>query len=304
MTLTQKTIRREVGCAGIGLHCGERVNMRLLPAPPGTGIRFRRVDLGGREIAASIDNLHQTSFATQLTDGVASVSTVEHVLSAASGLGVDNLLIELEGPEVPIMDGSATPFVYLLHEAGIRRQQAARTFIKIVEPLRVDDGDDDKFIAIYPAERLKISYTIDFDHPLIGIQRETFLVTPRAYTEQLAPARTFGFLRDVETMRSLGLALGGSMENAIVVGENSILNPQLRFPDEFVRHKILDAVGDLTLLGAPLLGHVVAYRAGHSLHTDLVEKIRDTPEAWEAVTWDDIVYQLAARRPVTAPVTV
>ena len=302
MTLTQKTIRREVGCAGIGLHSGERVNMRLLPAQPGSGIRFRRIDLEGREIAVSIDNLHQTSFATQLTDGVASVSTVEHVLSAASGLGIDNLLIELEGPEVPIMDGSATPFVYLLHEAGLRRQPAARTFMKIVEPLRIDE--DDKFIAVYPAERLKISYTIDFDHPLIGIQRETFLVTPRAYTEQLAPARTFGFLRDVERMRSLGLALGGSMENAIVVGENSILNPQLRFPDEFVRHKILDAIGDLTLLGAPLLGHVVAYRAGHSLHADLVEKIRDTPEAWEAVTWDDIVYQLAARRPVTAPVAV
>jgi len=299
MTLTQKTIRREVGCAGIGLHCGERVNMRLLPAQPGTGIRFRRVDLGGREIPVSIENLHQTSFATQLTDGLASISTVEHVLSAASGPGVDNLMIELEGPEVPIMDGSATPFVYLLHEAGLRRQQAPRTFMKIVEPLRVDD--DDKFIAIYPAERLKISYTIDFDHPLIGIQRETFLVTPRAFTEQIAPARTFGFLRDVETMRSLGLALGGSMENAIVVGENSILNPQLRFPDEFVRHKILDAIGDLTLLGAPLLGHVVAYRAGHGLHAALVEKIRDTPEAWEAVTWDDIVYELAARRTVAVP---
>ncbi|NKB87465.1 MAG: UDP-3-O-acyl-N-acetylglucosamine deacetylase [Acidobacteria bacterium] len=302
MTLTQKTIRREVSCAGIGLHSGERVKMRLLPAAPGTGIRFRRVDLGGREIAVAIENLHQTSFATQLTDGEASISTVEHVLSAASGLGVDNLLIELEGPEVPIMDGSATPFVYLLHEAGLKRQQAARTFIKIVEPLRVDE--DDKFIAVYPAERLKISYTIDFDHPLIGIQRETFLVTPRAYTEQLAPARTFGFLRDVETMRSLGLALGGSMENAIVVGENSILNPQLRFPDEFVRHKIMDAIGDLTLLGAPLLGHVVAYRAGHGLHAGLVEKIRDTPEAWEAVTWDDIVYEIASRRTVAVPASI
>ena len=167
MTLTQKTIRREVSCAGIGLHCGERVKMRLLPAPPGSGIRFRRVDLGGREIAASIDNLRQTSFATQLTDGHASVNTVEHVLSAASGLGIDNLLIELEGPEVPIMDGSATPFVYLLHEAGLRRQQAARTFMKIIEPLRIDA--EDKFIAVYPSDRLQISYTLDLDHPLIGL---------------------------------------------------------------------------------------------------------------------------------------
>ena len=185
MTLTQKTIRREVSCAGIGLHCGERVNMRLLPSSPGTGIRFRRMDLGGREIAVSIDNLHQTSFATQLTDGEASVSTVEHVLSAAAGLGIDNLIIELEGPRGSdhgrLGDAVRVPAA---RGRAVRRQQTPRTYIKITEPLRVDD--DDKFIAVYPAERLKISYTIDFDHPLIGIQRETFLVTPRAYTEQLA----------------------------------------------------------------------------------------------------------------------
>ncbi len=298
MTLTQKTIRREVSCAGIGLHCGKRVEMRLLPAAPDTGIRFRRVDFDSHEIPASIENLHQTSFATQLSLGDASINTVEHVLAAASGLGVDNLVVEVAGEEVPIMDGSAAPFVYLLHEAGLRRQQAPRKFIKLVEPLRIDE--DDKFIAIYPAERLKVSYTIDFDHPLIGVQRETFVITPRAFTEQVAPARTFGFLRDVESMRSLGLALGGSIENAVVVGENSILNPQLRFPDEFVRHKILDVIGDLTLLGRPLLGYVVAYRAGHSLHAALVNKIRTTPEASQVVTWDDIVYGLAARRQVSA----
>ena len=296
MTLTQKTIRCEVSCAGIGLHCGKRVEMRLLPAAPNTGVRFRRVDLDSLEIPVTIDNLHRTSFATQLSLSDTSINTVEHLLSAASGLGVDNLVVEVAGEEVPIMDGSAAPFVYLLHEAGLRRQQAARKFIKIVEPLRVDE--DDKFIAIYPAERLKVSYTIDFDHPLIGVQRETFVITPRAFTEQIAPARTFGFLKDVETMRSLGLALGGSIENAVVVGENSILNPQLRFPDEFVRHKILDVIGDLTLLGRPLLGHVVAYRAGHGLHAALVDKIRTTPAASQVVTWDDIVYSLAARRPV------
>ncbi len=296
MTLTQKTIRREVSCAGIGLHCGKRVEMRLLPAAPDTGIRFRRVDLDWLEIPVSIDNLHRTSFATQLSHSDTSINTVEHLLSAASGLGVDNLVVEVAGEEVPIMDGSAAPFVYLLHEAGLRRQQAARKFIKIVEPLRVDE--DDKFIAIYPAERLKVSYTIDFDHPLIGVQRETFVITPRTFTEQIAPARTFGFLKDVETMRGLGLALGGSIENAVVVGENSILNPQLRFPDEFVRHKILDVIGDLTLLGRPLLGHVVAYRAGHRLHAALVDKIRTERAASQVVTWDDIVYGLAARRPV------
>jgi UDP-3-O-[3-hydroxymyristoyl] N-acetylglucosamine deacetylase len=300
MTLTQKTIRREVSCAGIGLHCGKRVSLKLLPAPADTGVRFRRVDLGGQEIPVSLENLHQTVFATTLTHRDASISTVEHVLSAVAGLGIDNLVVEVEGEEVPVMDGSAAPFVYLLHEAGLRRQQAPRRFVKIVEPLRIDEGD--KFIAVYPADRLKVSYTIDFDHPLIGVQRETFAITPRAFMEHIAPARTFGFLREVEYMRSQGLALGGSMENAIVVGDNSILNPQLRFPDEFVRHKILDAIGDLSLLGNPLLGHVVAYRAGHALHARLVEQILDTPAASRVVTWDDIVYELAARRPATSVV--
>jgi len=300
MTLTQKTIRREVACAGVGLHGGKRVKMRLLPAPPDSGIRFRRTDLDGQEIPVAIEKLHQTSYRTQLIQDGASINTVEHVLSAAAGLGVDNLLVEVGGEEVPVMDGSAAPFVYLLHEAGLRRQQAPRRFLKILEPLRVDEGD--KFIAVYPAERLKISYTIDFDHPLIGIQRETFVVTPRAFTEQIAPARTFGFLREVEQLRALGLGLGGSMENTIVVGDNSILNPQLRFPDEFVRHKILDAIGDLSLLRHPLLGHVVAYRAGHALHAALVDKVLSTSSAWRLVTWDDIVYELAARRP--APITV
>lgn len=298
MTLTQKTIRREVSCEGIGLHCGKRVTLRLLPAGIDSGIHFRRRDLGGAEIRVGIDNLHQTLFATELTDGRAAINTVEHVLAAVNGLGIDNLTIEVGGEEVPIMDGSAAPFVYLLHEAGLRRQQAQRRFVKVLEPLRVDEGD--KFIAVYPAERLKISYTIDFDHPLIGVQRETFAITPRSFTEHVAPARTFGFLREVEAMRSIGLALGGSIENAIVIGDNSILNPQLRFPDEFVRHKILDALGDLALLGSPLLGHVVAYRAGHALHSALVRKILDTPEAWHSVTWDDIVYEIAARRPSMA----
>ncbi len=300
MTLTQKTIRREVACAGIGLHCGQRVGMRLLPAAGDTGIRFRRTDCDEREIPATLANLHQTTFATQLTDGHVSINTVEHVLAAAAGLGIDNLLIEIEGEEVPIMDGSAAPFVYLLHEAGLKRLQAPRRFVKLVEPVRIDEGD--KSIAVYPAERLKISYTIDFDHPLIGVQRETLIVSPRSFTEQIAPARTFGFLRDVEIMRSMGLALGGSMENAIVVGDNSILNPHLRFPDEFVRHKILDAVGDLSLMGHPVLGHVVAYRAGHALHAKLVAKLQTTPEAYRLVTWDDIVYELAARKHAPAAV--
>ncbi len=275
--------------------------MRLVPAAANSGIRFRRVDLGGEEIPVAREYLDQTSYATRLRNGSTVVSTVEHVLAAASGLGIDNLIIELNGEEVPIMDGSAGPFVYLMHEAGVRRQQAPRRYIKITEPLRVEEPN--KFMAIYPAERLKISYTIDFDHPMIGVQRETYVVTQSAFTRELAPARTFGFLREVEYMRSQGLALGGSIDNAIVVGDNSILNPQLRFPDEFVRHKILDAIGDLTLLGAPLLGHVVGYRAGHRMHAALVEEILSQPQAWRLVTWDDIVYEMAVQRPTAALAT-
>ena len=302
MTWTQKTLRKEIECAGIGLHSGARVEMRLRPAPPDTGIVFRRLDLGGAEIPARQENLRRSNLATTLSNGEASIGTVEHVLAAASGLGIDNLIVEVVGQEVPILDGSAAPFIYLMHEAGVRKQPAPRQFIKILEPVRIEE--DDKFVAIYPADRFKISYTIDFEHPLIGEQRQTFVVTPRCFTEQIAPARTFGFLREVETLRKNGFALGGSMENAVVIGDNSILNNHLRFEDEFVRHKILDAIGDLMLTGAPLLGHVVAYRAGHALHAGLVEAVLEATDAWRLVTWEDVVYDIASRRPYLAPVRV
>ncbi|MFQ5744916.1 MAG: UDP-3-O-acyl-N-acetylglucosamine deacetylase [Acidobacteriota bacterium] len=299
MTWTQKTVRRDIRCAGIGLHCGARVEMRMRPAPPDTGILFRRLDRDGAEIPAAQRFLSRSNLATTLSMDGASIRTVEHILAAASGLGIDNLIVEVEGQEVPILDGSAAPFIYLMHEAGVRQQQAPRQFIKILEPIRFEE--DGKFVAVYPADRFKISYTIVFDHPLIGEQRQTFVVTPRCFTEQIAPARTFGFLREVEQLRKNGFALGGSMENAVVVGDTSILNNQLRFQDEFVRHKILDAIGDLMLLGAPLLGHVVAYRAGHSLHASLVEAILSCPEAWRRVTWEDVVYDIASRRPYLVP---
>ena len=299
MTWTQKTLRKDIECAGIGLHSGVRVAMRMRPAPPGSGIVFRRLDKDGAEIPARQEYLQRSNLATTLSKNDASIGTVEHILSAAGGLGIDNLIVEVEGAEVPILDGSAAPFIYLMHEAGIRVQQAPRQFIKILEPLRIEE--DDKFVAIYPSDRFKISYTIDFEHPLIGEQRQTFVVTPRCFAEQIAPARTFGFLREVEALRRAGFALGGSMENAIVVGNNSILNNQLRFEDEFVRHKILDAIGDLMLAGAPILGHVVAYRAGHALHAGLVEKIERHAEAWRMVTWEDVVYDIASRRPYLVP---
>lgn len=298
MTWHQKTLRRDIKCAGIGLHCGDRVEMRLRPAAPHTGIVFRRLDLGGLEIPARQENLSRSTLATTLSVDGESISTVEHLLAATNGLGVDNLIVEVDGPEVPAMDGSAAPFIYLMHEAGLRHQQPPREFIKILEPIRIED--DDKFVAVYPADRFKISYTIAFDHPLIGEQRQTFVVTPRSFTEQIAPARTFGFLREVEAMRKAGFALGGSMENAVVVGDNSILNNKLRFQDEFVRHKILDAIGDLMLLGAPLLGHVVAYRAGHAMHASLVEAVLDAPEAWCSVASEDALYEAATPSPQLA----
>ena len=276
--------------------------MRMRPAPPNSGIVFRRVDLDGAEIPARQENLRRSNLATTLANGDATIGTVEHVLSAAAGLGIANLIVEVEGEEVPILDGSAAPFIYLMHEAGIRVQKAPRKFIKILEPLRIEE--EDKFVAVYPSDRFKISYTIDFEHPLIGEQRQTFVVTPRCFAEQIAPARTFGFLREVEALRRKGLALGGSMENAVVIGDNSILNNQLRFEDEFVRHKILDAIGDLMLLGAPLLGHVVAYRAGHSLHAGLVETIQKATDSWRTVTWEDVVYDIASRRPYLVPARV
>jgi len=299
MTWTQKTVRREIECAGIGLHSGARVELRLRPAPPDSGIVFRRLDRDGAEVPARQQYLTRSDLATTLSKDNVSVRTVEHILAAAGGLGIDNLIVEVDGQEVPILDGSAAPFIYLMHEAGVRQQQAPRQFIKILEPIRIEA--ENKFVAVYPSDRFKISYTIDFDHPLIGEQRQTFVISPRCFTEQIAPARTFGFLREVETLRKNGFALGGSMDNAVVIGDNSILNNQLRFQDEFVRHKILDAIGDLMLLGTPLLGHVVAYRAGHSLHAGLVEEVLGAVEAWRQVTWEDVVYDIASRRPYLAP---
>jgi UDP-3-O-[3-hydroxymyristoyl] N-acetylglucosamine deacetylase len=272
-----RTIRREVRTAGIGLHSGKRVALALRPAPPGHGVVFRRADLGV-EIPATRDNLSAINYATTLSRGAAAVSTTEHLLAAIYALGVDNLLVELDGPELPIMDGSASPFVYLLHEAGIKTQSERRRYLCVQRPVVV--GRDDKSMAIYPADRFRISYTIRFQHPLVGYQTATFDVTGDTFASEIAAARTFCFLRDVEALRKKGLTLGGSLDNAVVLDDVSILNDKLRFEDEFVRHKVLDAIGDLALLGLPLLGHVVAYRAGHALHAELVSRLLSSPDAW------------------------
>jgi UDP-3-O-[3-hydroxymyristoyl] N-acetylglucosamine deacetylase len=276
----RRTLKTAVGCTGIGLHSGKAVRLRLVPAPSGHGIRFLRSDLGV-EIPAAIEYLAHLDHATTLSRGGAAVATVEHVLAALSGVGVDDCVVEVDGPEMPIMDGSAAPFVILLHEAGLRPHPTPRLYLKMLRSIEVVRGG--KWVRIDPADRLHISYTIGFDHPLLRRQAVSLRVTKESFAAEIAPARTFGFLREVEMLRRNGLALGGSLENAIVIGETGVLNNKLRFEDEFVRHKVLDAMGDLGLLGRPVLGHVEAWRAGHALHAELATKIAQTPEAWRLV---------------------
>ena len=278
---SQRTLRRQVSCAGIGLHSGNKVTLTLRPAPANSGIRFRRTDLGGLEIEATIGNVAGIQYATGLSQDHGSVETVEHLLAALASLGIDNAVVELNYPEVPIMDGSAAPFVYLIHEAGIRDLGVPRRFLRVIRPIELARGD--KRIALYPSEHFKITYSISYDHPLLRHQARTMTIDEAAFVEQIAPARTFTFLKEVELLRQHGFALGGSLENAVVVGDTGVLNNPLRFDDEFVRHKILDAIGDLALLGLPVIGHLVAHRGGHGLHTAFVAKILQERDAWEIV---------------------
>jgi len=273
----RRTLRDTVACRGIGLHSGRTVRLALRPAPAEHGIRFRRTDVGV-EIPATLAHLGRTDHATTLSHDGVSVETVEHLLAALSGLGVDDVLVEVDGPELPILDGSAAPFVYLIHEVGLRPQQVARRYLKVLQPVELVRGD--KSVRFSPAERLELSYTIGFDHPLLRHQAASFRVSPGVFVEQLAAARTFGFLAEVEQLRRHGLALGGSLENAVVIGESGVLNGQLRFEDECVRHKILDAMGDLALIGHPLVAHVEAVKAGHALHAAAARQLLATPDAW------------------------
>ena len=277
----QQTLRRSVTCAGIGLHSGHKVSLSLKAGPPDSGIRFRRADLGGREIPAMVENVAGIRYATGLEVDSASVETVAHLLAALISMGVDNVIIELNQREVPIMDGSAAPFVYLVQEAGIRRQAKTRRFLKVTRPVSLSMGD--KQIALYPSDHFKITYSISFDHPLLTHQSREIQLTEKSFVDQIAPARTFGFLKEVERLRRQGLALGGSLDNAIVLSESGVLNRSLRFEDEFVRHKILDAIGDLALIGYPLIGHLVVNRGGHALHTAFASKVLENVEAWEVV---------------------
>lgn len=293
----QRTLRRQVACAGIGLHSGHKVNLTLRPAAPDTGIRFRRSDLGGLEIPATLDRLAGTYYATGLRQGDASVDTIEHLLAALVSQGVDNVIVELDRSEVPIMDGSSAPFVYLIQEAGVKVQTEPRRYLKVLRPITASRGD--AAMALYPADTFKLTYTISFDHPLLRHQSHTVSMSADAFAESIAPARTFGFLREVEMLRQQGLTLGGSLENAIVLSETGVLNNTLRFEDEFVRHKILDAVGDLALLGYPILGHVVAHRAGHAMHTTFAKRVLEERDAWTVV---ELAPEPAVAVPAAVPV--
>jgi len=278
---TQQTLRRSVSCSGIGLHSGQKVTLRLKPAPANHGIRFRRLDLDGAEVPALADRVARLAYATGLAQDTASVETVEHLLAALVSLGIDNVSVELNQAEVPIMDGSAASFVYLVHEAGVKALKAPRKFLKIVRPISLSRGD--KRIVLYPSDHFKVTYSISFDHPLLRHQSRTLCVTEESFIDEIAPARTFGFLKDVEQLRQKGLAMGGSLDNAIVLGETGVLNNSLRFEDEFVRHKILDVIGDLALVGYPLIGHLVAHRGGHALHARFAQKILEETDAWRLV---------------------
>jgi len=271
-----------VSCSGIGLHSGAPVNLSILPAPAGTGIVFRRTDLDGFEVEAISRNVARVSYATSLMKKGVLISTTEHLLSAFVGMGIDNAIVELDNLELPILDGSARPFVDFVRRAGVRRQRRPRTYIRILHALEMREGN--KFIGVYPGDRYSVSYSINFPHPLIGRESRTTELTNGQYVSQIAPARTFGFLHEADSMRQQGLIRGASKENAVVLTRDGLVNPPLRFDDEFVRHKILDLIGDLALIGHQILGNVIADRAGHAMHTALVSRLLRDRLLWEETT--------------------
>lgn len=272
----QHTIGKSVTVEGIGLHSGQHASVTLFPAPPDSGIIFETSEPHRTAIPAIPENVVDSHFATTLGVNGSRIQTVEHLMAAAGALGINNLRVEVEGEEIPALDGSAKPFVALLQSAGRVAQPSPRRPLVITEPIWVGDGS--RWLQIFPSEEFRISYTLDHDHPVVGTQAASFSCTEQVFVEELASARTYGFLKDVGTMRKNGLARGGSLDNVVVVGRRVILNGDLRFQDEFVRHKILDLIGDLALLGRPVLGHVVARNAGHALNHQLVWAIHRTAQ--------------------------
>jgi len=287
----QTTIQEVVSAEGVGLHTGVFGHLRLAPAPPDTGIVFRRTDLDQFAIEASGRNVARVSYATSLMKQGVLLSTTEHLLAAIYSSGLDNVFIDIDSIEVPILDGSAEPFLRLLEQAGTRRLRRRRRYLKITKPVEVIEAD--RRIGVYPADEFRVQCYVDFPHPLVGQQQIEMVVEPATFRDLLARARTFCFERDIEPLRSMGLIRGGSLENAIVLTDDGVMNGPLRFPDEFGRHKALDLIGDLALLGLPLLGRVEAYKAGHALHTQLVSRVLGDPSNWTITT--------GTERPAEAP---
>lgn len=287
--IRQRTLKNEIKATGVGLHTGEKVYLTLKPAPEDSGIVFRRVDLDPVvEIPAKAENVGETTLSTSLVSGETKVSTVEHLLSAMAGLGIDNAIVELTAGEVPIMDGSAGPFVFLIQSAGIKEQSAPKKFIRIKKEVSVTDGD--KTASFKPFNGFKVSFSIDFDHPIFrdrSLQAEIDF-SSTSFVKEVSRARTFGFMHEIEYLRSKGLAKGGSMDNAIVVDEYRVLNEDgLRYEDEFVKHKMLDAIGDLYLLGNSLIGEFCAHKSGHALNNKSLRQLISQPDAWEVVVFED-----------------
>ncbi|MCL2076564.1 MAG: UDP-3-O-acyl-N-acetylglucosamine deacetylase [Betaproteobacteria bacterium] len=292
--LKQRTLKSEIRASGVGLHGGLKVSVVLRPAPPDSGIVFRRIDLPGTPLLPAVatrvgDTRMCSCLEVETPSGMVKVGTIEHLMSALSGLGIDNAIIDLDAPEAPILDGSAAPFVFLIQSAGITEQDAPKRFIRVLEPVRIEDGD--KWASFEPYEGFRLDFSIVFNHPTIANSAKcsSFDFAEHSYAEEVARARTFGFVQDVEWLRENGLALGGGLENAIVLDEFRVLNEDgLRYADEFVRHKILDAIGDLYLLGHPLLAAFSAYKSGHDLNNRLARALLAKREAWELVTFPEV----------------
>ncbi len=291
--IKQRTLKSLTRAVGVGLHSGQRVELTLRPAPPDTGIVFRRVDLPlVVDIPMAAASVTDTRLATRVENGGARVSTVEHLMSACSGLGIDNLFVDITAEEVPILDGSAASFVFLLQSAGIEFQNAPRRFLRVLEPVevRVGQGPQERWARLEPYHGYRLSFEIDFEHPAVDSsgQRFEFDMSRDSYSRDIARARTFGFTKDVEMMRLNGLGLGGGLDNAIVMDDYKVLNAGgLRYDDEFVKHKILDAMGDMYMLGKPLLAAYSAFRSGHELNNKLLRELLSRPNAWDLVSFDN-----------------
>jgi UDP-3-O-[3-hydroxymyristoyl] N-acetylglucosamine deacetylase len=301
--LRQRTLKNSIRATGVGLHTGAKVLMTLRPAPPDTGIVFRRVDLEPAvDIPARVENSAESQLSTTLVRGDARVATIEHLMSALAGLGIDNAWVDLSAAEVPIMDGSAGPFVFLLQSAGVEEQEEPKYFVRVRRPVRVERGDS--WAEFTPYDGFRIDFDIEFEHPYIKrqIQHASIDFSTTSYLREVSRARTFGFTRDIEALRRKNLTLGGSMENAIVLDEQRMLNEEgLRYEDEFVKHKILDAVGDLYLLGHGLIGAFHGHKSGHALNRQLMCALTKDSDAWELVRFDD---RAAAPLAVSAPLAL